>query len=123
MVHFVGMREAVSDVLNSAKAFIEVCQTEQVAVPGSYLDKLLKASQSITDDFLKLIHNPNATKAQLKAMQERGFVLLPRNTARNVLFAFMRFPFPYVLRVQTKARCIDAGRYHALIERRRGARR
>ena len=51
------------------KAFIEVCQTEQVAVPGSYLDKLLKASQSITDDFLKLIHNPNATKAQLKAMQ------------------------------------------------------
>ena len=53
------------------KAFIEVCQTEQVAVPGSYLDKLLKASQSITDDFLKLIHDPNATKAQLKAMQER----------------------------------------------------
>src|SRR5262249_25823850 len=53
------------------KAFIEVCQTEQVAVPGSYLDKLLKASQSITDDFLKLMHNPNATKAQLKAMQER----------------------------------------------------
>ena len=53
------------------KAFIEVCQTEQVAVPGSYLDKLLRASQSITDDFLKLIHNPNATKAQLKAMQER----------------------------------------------------
>jgi hypothetical protein len=53
------------------KAFIEVCQTEQVAVPGSYLDKLLKASQSITDDFMKLIHNPNATKAQLKAMQER----------------------------------------------------
>jgi len=47
------------------KAFIEVCQTEQVAVPGSYLDKLLKASQSIT------IHDPNATKAQLKAMQER----------------------------------------------------
>jgi len=28
------------------KAFIEVCQTEQVAVPGSYFDKLLKASQS-----------------------------------------------------------------------------
>jgi hypothetical protein len=53
------------------KAFIEVFQTEQVAVPGSYLDDLLKASQSITDDFLKLIHNPNTTKAQLKAMQER----------------------------------------------------
>lgn len=53
------------------KAFIEVFQMEQVAVPGSYLDDLLKASQSITDDFLKLVHNPNATKAQLKAMQER----------------------------------------------------
>jgi hypothetical protein len=53
------------------KAFIEVCQTEQVAVTGSLLDQLLKASQSITDDFLKLIHNPDATKAQLKAMQER----------------------------------------------------
>jgi hypothetical protein len=53
------------------KAFIEVCQTEQVAVPESYLDKLLKKSQSITDDFLNLIHDPNATTAQLKAMQER----------------------------------------------------
>lgn len=53
------------------KAFIEVCQTEQVAVPGSYLDQLLKKSQDITDDFLKLIHNPNATKAQLKVMHER----------------------------------------------------
>jgi hypothetical protein len=40
-------------------------------VPGSYLDKLLKASQGITDDFLKLIHDPNATEAQLKAMQNR----------------------------------------------------
>jgi len=53
------------------EAFIEVCQTEQVAVPGSYLDYLLKASQSITDDFLKLIHDPSATAAQLKAMHER----------------------------------------------------
>lgn len=53
------------------KAFIEVCQTEQVAVPGSYLDQLLKKSQDITDDFLELIHDPNATKAQLKVMQER----------------------------------------------------
>jgi hypothetical protein len=53
------------------KPFIEVCQTEQVAVPGSYLDKLLKATQNITDDFLKLINDPNATKAQLKAMQDR----------------------------------------------------
>ena len=53
------------------KAFIEVCQTEQVAVPGSYLDKLLKASQGITDDFIALMHDPNATKAQLKAMRDR----------------------------------------------------
>jgi hypothetical protein len=53
------------------KAFIEVCQTEQVAVPGSYFDNLLKASQSITDDFLELMHNANATTVQLKAMQER----------------------------------------------------
>ncbi len=40
---------------------IEVCQTEQVAVPGSYLDRLLKTSQSITYDFLNLIHDRNAT--------------------------------------------------------------
>ena len=53
------------------EAFIEVCQTEQVAVPGSLLDHLLKASQGITDDFLKLVHDPHATKAQLKAMRER----------------------------------------------------
>lgn len=53
------------------KAFIETCQTEQVAVAGSLFDQLLKASQSITDDFVKLIHNPNATEAQRKAMQER----------------------------------------------------
>ena len=53
------------------KPFIEVCQTEQIAVPGSYLDKLLRASQSITHDFLELINDPNATKAQLKALQDR----------------------------------------------------
>ncbi len=53
------------------KAFIEICQTEQVAVPGSFLDRLLKASQSITDDFLRLVNDPNTTKAQFKAMQER----------------------------------------------------
>lgn len=53
------------------KAFIEICQTEQVAIPGSLLDQLLKASQSITDDFLRLVHDPNTTKAQFKAMQER----------------------------------------------------
>jgi hypothetical protein len=36
-----------------------------------HIDQLLKASQSITDDFLELVHDPGATKAQLKAMQER----------------------------------------------------
>lgn len=51
--------------------FIEVCQTEKVAVPGSLLDQLLKASQSISDSFLKLIHDPNATKEQFKVMRER----------------------------------------------------
>jgi len=60
------------------KPFIEVCQTEQIAVPGSYLDKLLKASKSITDDFLKLINDPDATKAQLKAMQDRIDGILAR---------------------------------------------
>jgi len=53
------------------KAFIEVCQTEQVAVPGSLLDQLLKASQQVTDEFLKLVHDPDATQGQRKAMQER----------------------------------------------------
>jgi hypothetical protein len=53
------------------KAFIEACRTEPVAVPGSLLDQLIKASQDITDDFLKLIHDPGTTQAQLKAMQER----------------------------------------------------
>ena len=53
------------------KAFIEVCRTEQVAVPGGLLDQLIKASQTITDDFLKLIHDPGATQAQIKTMQER----------------------------------------------------
>ncbi len=66
------------------KAFIEVCQTEQVAVPGSLLDRILKASQSITDDFLKLIHNPNATKEQLKAMQDR----IDASPAAHVMVGF-----------------------------------
>jgi hypothetical protein len=66
------------------EAFIEVCQTEQVAVPGSYLDRLLKKSQSVTDDFLKLTHNPNATKAQRKAMQER----IDASSAAHTLVGF-----------------------------------
>ena len=66
------------------KAFIEVCQTEQVAVPGSYLDRLLKRSQNITDDFVKLLHDPNATKAQLKAMHER----IDASSSAHVLVGF-----------------------------------
>jgi hypothetical protein len=38
----------------------------------------------------------------------RELVLLPRNTARNVLFALMRFSFLYVLRLKQKLDCIDA---------------
>lgn len=53
------------------KAFIEVCQTEQVAVPGGYLDRLIEKSRRITDDFLRLIHDPRATRAQLEAMRQR----------------------------------------------------
>jgi hypothetical protein len=52
-------------------AFVEVCQTEKVAVPDSLLDKLLKASQDVTDDFLKIIHDPGATRAQLQATRDR----------------------------------------------------
>ena len=66
------------------KAFIEVCQTEPVAVPGSYLDKLLKASQSITDDFVKLVHDPDATNAQLKAMRER----IDASSSAHILVGF-----------------------------------
>ncbi|MBV9265067.1 MAG: hypothetical protein JO061_02750 [Acidobacteriaceae bacterium] len=41
-------------IQSRGQSVIEVCQTEQVAVPGSYLDRLLKTSQSITYDFLNL---------------------------------------------------------------------
>jgi hypothetical protein len=47
-------------------------------VIGSVLDRLPKASQSIikvfqsiVEEFLKHLHNPDATEAQVKAMQER----------------------------------------------------
>lgn len=66
------------------KAFIEICQTEQVAVQGSYFDRLLKKSQGITDDFIKLRHDPNATKAQLKAMQER----IDASSSAHILVGF-----------------------------------
>ncbi len=39
------------------QSVIEVCQAKQVAVPGSYLDRLFKTSRSITYDFLNFIHD------------------------------------------------------------------
>lgn len=52
------------------KALIEVCQAEQVPVPDSLLDKLLKASQSVTHGFLKVLHDPNATDVPRKRMRD-----------------------------------------------------
>lgn len=52
-------------------AFVEVCQREPVAVPGSLLDRLLAQSQDITADFVKLIHDPEATDDQLEALRVR----------------------------------------------------
>jgi hypothetical protein len=66
------------------KPFIEICQTEQVAVPGSYLDRLLKKSQSITDEFIKLRNNPNAAQAQIKAIQER----IDTSSSAHILVGF-----------------------------------
>src|SRR5690348_17287785 len=66
------------------KAFIEVCQTEQIAVPGSYLDRLLEKSQSVTDEFIKLRHNANVTQAQIKAMQER----IDASSSAHILVGF-----------------------------------
>jgi hypothetical protein len=66
------------------KPFIEICQTKQVAVPGSYLDRLLKKSQSITDEFIKLRQNPNAASAQIKAIQER----IDTSSSAHILVGF-----------------------------------
>lgn len=52
------------------KAFIEVCQTEQVAVPGSILDKLIKGAQPVTDEFLRLRADPHATPAQWQTLRD-----------------------------------------------------
>lgn len=53
------------------QAFIEVCQTEQVAVPDSLLDRLLKASQEVTDEFMRIRHDPEASVEDLARMRER----------------------------------------------------
>jgi len=52
-------------------AFIEVCQSEQVAVPGSLLDRLLKAAQDVTDEFLELRRDPMWSLKHLSALNER----------------------------------------------------
>ncbi len=53
------------------KAFIEICNSEAVAVPGSILDKLIKGAQPVTDEFLKLRADPRATPTQWQALRDR----------------------------------------------------
>ncbi|MHB8817004.1 MAG: alpha/beta fold hydrolase [Steroidobacteraceae bacterium] len=53
------------------KAFIEVCASQPVAVPGSLLDKLIKGAQPVTDEFLKLRADPHATAAQWQTLRDR----------------------------------------------------
>lgn len=52
------------------KAFIEICNSESVAVPGSILDRLIKGAQPVTDEFLKLRADPNATPAQWQTLRD-----------------------------------------------------
>lgn len=52
------------------KAFIEVCASQAVAIPGSLLDRLIKGAQPITDEFLKLRANPHATAAQWQTLRD-----------------------------------------------------
>lgn len=52
------------------KAFIEICNSESVAVPGSILDKLIKGAQPVTDEFLRLRANPQTTPAQWQTLRD-----------------------------------------------------
>jgi len=52
------------------KAFIEMASTEPFAVPDSLLDKLIKAAQPVTDEFLKLRADPGATAAQWQTFRD-----------------------------------------------------
>lgn len=52
------------------KAFIEICNSESVAVPGSILDKLIKGAQPVTDEFLRLRSDPHATPAQWQTLHD-----------------------------------------------------
>jgi pimeloyl-ACP methyl ester carboxylesterase len=53
------------------KAFIEICNSEAVAVPGSILDKLIKGAQQVTDEFLRLRGDPQATPAQWQTLRDQ----------------------------------------------------
>jgi hypothetical protein len=52
------------------KAFIEICNSESVAVPGSILDKLVKGAQPVTDEFMRLHADPHATPAQWQTLHD-----------------------------------------------------
>jgi hypothetical protein len=52
------------------KAFIEICNSESVAVPGSILDKLIKGAQPVTDEFLGLRADPHATPAKWQTLHD-----------------------------------------------------
>jgi hypothetical protein len=52
------------------KAFIEICVTQPVAVPGSLLAELIKGAQPVTDEFLRLRAEPNATGAQWQTLRD-----------------------------------------------------
>jgi hypothetical protein len=52
------------------KAFIEVCASQPVAVPGSLLDRLIKGAQPVTDEFLKLRADPHTTEAQWQTLRD-----------------------------------------------------
>jgi hypothetical protein len=52
------------------KAFIEICNSESVAVPGSILYKLIEGAQPVTDEFLKLRADPHSTPGQWQTLRE-----------------------------------------------------
>jgi hypothetical protein len=52
------------------KAFIEICNSEPVAVPGSILDKLIKGARPVTAEFLRLRADPHATPAQWQTLRD-----------------------------------------------------
>ena len=52
------------------KAFIEICNSEPVAVPGSILDKLIRGAQPITDEFLRFRADPHATPTQWQTLRD-----------------------------------------------------